>query len=161
MSSLTFPIKPTSFPNWERPTIEFATEPPETVCSIFNDEITSKMFNIAYNELIKNGVDEKKIKKVNVPGAFELPIMCKKMAETKKFDSIIALGVVIKGETDHYDFVATNATTGISNTSLITGIPIIFGILTTDNYDQASDRIIDSEYYAKTSIIVPNTIKYL
>ncbi|MFL2665006.1 MAG: 6,7-dimethyl-8-ribityllumazine synthase [Dehalococcoidia bacterium] len=131
------------------------------VVSIFNDEITSKMFNIAYNELIKNGVDEKKIKKVNVPGAFELPIMCKKMAETKKFDSIIALGVVIKGETDHYDFVATNATTGISNTSLITGIPIIFGILTTDNYDQASDRIIDSEYYAKTSIIVPNTIKYL
>ncbi len=131
------------------------------VVSIFNDEITSKMFNIAYNELIKNGVDEKKIKKVNVPGAFELPIMCKKMAETKKFDSIIALGVVIKGETDHYDFVATNATTGISNTSLITGIPIIFGILTTDNYDQASDRIIDSEYYAKSSIIVPNTIKYL
>ena len=131
------------------------------VVSIFNHEITSQMYNVAYNELIKNGVDEKKIKKVNVPGAFELPIMCKKMAETKKFDSIIAIGVVIKGETDHYEFVATNATKGISNTSLITGIPIIFGILTTDNYDQASDRIIDSEYYAKTSIIVPNTIKYL
>lgn len=129
--------------------------------SIFNHEITSKMFNIANKELIKNGVDEKKIKKVNVPGAFELPIICKKMAETKKFDSIIALGVVIKGETDHYNFVATNATSGISNTSLITGIPIIFGILTTDNYDQANDRIIDSVYYAKTSIIISNTIKYL
>ena len=131
------------------------------VVSIFNHEITSQMYNVAYNELIKNGVDEKKIKKVNVPGAFELPIMCKKMAETKKFDSIIAIGVVIKGETDHYEFVATNATKGISNTSLITGIPIIFGILTTNNYEQARDRIIDSEYYAKTAIIVPNTINYL
>ena len=67
------------------------------------------------------------------------------MAESAKYDSIIAIGVVIKGETDHYDFVANNASNGIANSSLTTGTPIIFGILTTNNYKQAKDRIIDAK----------------
>ena len=83
------------------------------------------------------------------------------MAESEKYDSIIAIGVVIKGETDHYDFVANNASNGIANSSLTTGTPIIFGILTTNNYKQAKDRITDAKYYATSSIIVPNIIKKL
>ena len=131
------------------------------VVSMFNNEITNKMYNFAHNSLIEHGVDENNIKRVNVPGAFELPLICKKMAETNKFDSIIALGVVIKGDTDHYDFVANNASNGIATSSLSTGTPIIFGLLTTENLKQAKDRIIDAKYYATTSIIVPNTIKNL
>jgi len=131
------------------------------VVSMFNSEITNKMYNNAYDSLIENGVNQNNIKRINVPGAFELPLMCKKMAETNKFDSIIAIGAVIKGETDHYDFVANNASNGIANSSLSTGTPIIFGILTTNNYKQATDRIIDAKYYATTSIIIPNTINNL
>jgi len=131
------------------------------VVSMFNNEITNKMYNFALDSLMEHGVDKSNIKRVNVPGAFELPLICKKMAETNKFDSIIALGVVIKGDTDHYDFVANNASNGIATSSLSTGIPIIFGLLTTENYKQAKDRIIDAKYYATTSIIVSNTIKNL
>lgn len=129
--------------------------------SVFNYEITNEMYNHAYDSLIEHKVDKNKIKRVNVPGAFELPLICKKMAESAKYDSIIAIGVVIKGETDHYDFVANNASNGIANSSLTTGTPIIFGILTTNNYKQAKDRIIDAKYYATSSIIVPNIIKKL
>tara|TARA_B100000945_G_scaffold199859_1_gene160693 strand:+ start:121 stop:591 length:471 start_codon:yes stop_codon:yes gene_type:complete len=129
--------------------------------SVFNYEITNEMYNHAYDSLLEHKVDKNKIKRVNVPGAFELPLICKKMAESAKYDSIIAIGVVIKGETDHYDFVANNASNGIANSSLTTGTPIIFGILTTNNYKQAKDRIIDAKYYATSSIIVPNIIKKL
>ena len=129
--------------------------------SVFNYEITNEMYNHAYDSLLEHKVDKNKIKRVNVPGAFELPLICKKMAESEKYDSIIAIGVVIKGETDHYDFVANNASNGIANSSLTTGTPIIFGILTTNNYKQAKDRITDAKYYATSSIIVPNIIKKL
>ena len=129
--------------------------------SVFNYEITNEMYNHAYDSLLEHKVDKNKIKRVNVPGAFELPLISKKMAESEKYDSIIAIGVVIKGETDHYDFVANNASNGIANSSLTTGTPIIFGILTTNNYKQAKDRITDAKYYATSSIIVPNIIKKL
>ncbi|MAR34093.1 MAG: 6,7-dimethyl-8-ribityllumazine synthase [Chloroflexi bacterium] len=129
--------------------------------SVFNYEITNKMYNHAYDSLVEHKVDKNNIKRVDVPGAFELPLICKKMAESNKYDSIIAIGVVIKGDTDHYEFVANNASNGIAKSALTTGIPIIFGILTTDNYKQATDRIIDAKYYATSSIIVPNIIKKL
>ena len=129
--------------------------------SVFNYEITNKMYNHAYDSLVEHKVDKNNIKRVDVPGAFELPLICKKMAESNKYDSIIAIGVVIKGDTDHYEFVANNASNGIAKSSLNTGIPIIFGILTTDNYKQATDRIIDAKYYATSSIIVSNIIKKL
>lgn len=129
--------------------------------SVFNYEITNKMYNHAYDSLVEHKVDKNNIKRVDVPGAFELPLICKKMAESNKYDSIIAIGVVIKGDTDHYEFVANNASNGIAKSSLTTGIPIIFGILTTDNYKQATDRIIDAKYYATSSIIASNIIKKL
>ena len=122
--------------------------------SVFNYEITNKMYNHAYDSLVEHKVDKNNIKRVDVPGAFELPLICKKMAESNKYDSIIAIGVVIKGDTDHYEFVANNASNGIAKTALTTGIPIIFGILTTVNYKQATDRIIDAKYYATSSIIL-------
>jgi len=111
------------------------------VKSAYNSVITDELLKSCLQELIKSGVDEKNIKITEVPGAFEIPYVCQKMALSKKYGVIIALGAVIKGETPHFDFVANSCANGIMDVTLKTNVPIIFGVLTTNNLSQAKARI--------------------
>jgi len=106
----------------------------------FNEFITSKLLSGATDELKRHGVDEKNIDIVWVPGAFEIPFIAKKCAETKKYNAIITLGAVIRGATPHFDYVSNEAAKGVAQVSLSQDIPVIFGILTTDNIEQAIER---------------------
>ncbi len=110
------------------------------VCSRFNGKIVESMFEAAYQTLIDNNVNENEIIDIYVPGAFELPITCKTMANSGFFDGIIALGCVIRGDTPHFDYVCRGATDGIQMAALETLIPIAFGVLTTDTLKQAEKR---------------------
>ncbi len=105
----------------------------------FNEEITLKLLQGAVTTLEKKGV--KDIYAVWVPGAFEIPLMLQNLARTEKFDSLIALGAVIRGETPHFDYVCQESSRGVMEVSLKESIPIAFGILTTDNSKQALDRV--------------------
>ncbi len=106
----------------------------------FNDFFTSRLLEGALNGLKKQGVAENHITIVWVPGAFELPLTAKKLAETKNYQAVICLGAVIRGATTHYDYVCNEAAKGISQAALITGIPVIFGVITTENQEQAMER---------------------
>jgi len=110
------------------------------VISRFNEFITSKLLMGTKAALASHGVCNDDISVAWVPGSFELPVVAKKMAESGQYDSLICLGAIIRGETDHYAYVAGEAARGVSNVSLSTGIPAIFGILTTDTVDQAIER---------------------
>ncbi len=110
------------------------------VVAKFNDFFTSKLQNGAMAALTKHGVRDDDITVVSVPGAFEIPLVAKKMAGSGGYEAVICLGAVIRGETDHYEHVAGEAAKGISNASVATGVPVIFGILTTDTIDQAINR---------------------
>ncbi|MBI5422010.1 6,7-dimethyl-8-ribityllumazine synthase [Candidatus Peregrinibacteria bacterium] len=109
--------------------------------SRYNTEITSALLNSCFQTLLQHGMDENRIQVVEVPGAFELPYACQKMALSKKFDALIALGAIVRGGTPHFDYVAEAATQGVLKVGLKHHIPIIFGVLTTDNQEQALDRI--------------------
>ncbi|MCX7885227.1 MAG: 6,7-dimethyl-8-ribityllumazine synthase [Caloramator sp.] len=106
----------------------------------FNEFIGSKLLSGAMDGLLRHGVDEKDIDIAYVPGAFEIPLVAKKMAQSKKYDSVICLGAVIRGATPHFDYVSSEVSKGIANTSLELGVPIIFGVLTTDTIEQAIER---------------------
>lgn len=108
--------------------------------SQYNPEITNTLLKSCTDELIKRGVLKKNIRKVDVPGAFELPYACQRLAISKKFDAIIALGCIVKGETPHFDFIAFAVSQGIMDISLMHKVPVIFGVLTTENLRQAKDR---------------------
>lgn len=110
------------------------------VVAEFNDFITSRLLDGAHKTLVKYGVKDDNIDLVHVPGAFELPLTAKTLAETKKYDSVITLGCVIRGSTTHYDYVCNEAAKGISHAGLSTGVPVIFGVITTENIEQAIDR---------------------
>ncbi|ASB88645.1 6,7-dimethyl-8-ribityllumazine synthase [Bacillus sonorensis] len=110
------------------------------VVSRFNDFITSKLLSGAEDTLIRHGVKSEDIDVAWVPGAFEIPLIAKKMAETKKYDAVITLGTVIRGATSHYDYVCNEAAKGIAGSSMSTGVPVIFGVLTTDTIEQAVER---------------------
>ncbi len=110
------------------------------VVARFNDFITKNLLSGAVDTLVRHGVDETKITVYKVPGAFEIPYACKKAAEEGKYDAVIALGAVIRGATPHFDFVANEATKGVAQVSLQTGVPIVFGVLTTDTIEQAVER---------------------
>lgn len=110
------------------------------IVSEFNKSITENLLEGTLKALLDNGVFEKDIYIIKVPGAFEIPLLSYKLASSGKFDVLVCIGAVIRGETGHYDFVASEAARGISRSSIDTGIPIIFGILTTDNVQQAVDR---------------------
>ncbi|REH82061.1 6,7-dimethyl-8-ribityllumazine synthase [Staphylococcus felis] len=110
------------------------------VVSRFNDLITSRLVDGALDALQRHQVDENDIDVAYVPGAFELPIVAKKMALTKKYDAIVTLGCVIRGVTTHYDYVCNEAAKGIAKASDDTGVPVIFGVLTTENIEQAIER---------------------
>lgn len=110
------------------------------VTAEFNDFITDRLLDGAHKTLLKHGVKDDNIDLVYVPGAFELPLTAKTLAETKKYDSVITLGCVIRGSTTHYDYVCNEAAKGISHAGLTTGVPVIFGVITTENIEQAIDR---------------------
>ena len=110
------------------------------IVSEFNEAISTNLLSGTLNALNDCNVNEKNIFIVKVPGAFEIPLIALQLAKKKEYDVLICLGAVIRGETGHYDFVASGSALGISKVSLDTGIPVIFGILTTDNLQQAIDR---------------------
>ena len=110
------------------------------IVSRFNEFITSKLLSGAVDELKRHGVKEDNIDIVWCPGAFEIPIVAKKCSKSKKYNAIIALGAVIKGSTSHYDYVCAEVSKGVASVGLETEIPVIFGVLTTDNIEQAVER---------------------
>jgi 6,7-dimethyl-8-ribityllumazine synthase len=110
------------------------------VVSRFNDFITKKLLDGAVDGLLRQGASDDAITAVWVPGAFEIPLIAKQMAESGKFHAIICLGTIIRGATAHFDLIAGQTTSAISTISLETGIPVIFGVLTTDTIEQAIER---------------------
>ena len=110
------------------------------VVATFNDFITSKLLEGARAALDRHGVRDGDITIARVPGSFELPLAAKKLAESARHDAVICLGAVIRGETDHYEHVAGEAAKGIANASINSGLPVIFGVLTTDTLEQAINR---------------------
>ena len=110
------------------------------VVARFNEFIGSKLLGGAIDRLVRHGMNEDDIEVIWVPGAFEIPVMAQKMAQSKKYDAIICLGAVIKGSTSHYDYVCAEVSKGIASVSLQFGLPVMFGVLTTDNIEQAIER---------------------
>jgi len=110
------------------------------VVSRFNDFISSKLVEGAVDALKRHGATEEQLLLVKVPGAFEIPLAAKKLAESGKVDAVICLGAVIRGSTPHFDYVAAEVSKGIAMVSLDTKVPVAFGVLTTDNLEQAIER---------------------
>ncbi|MBN1524031.1 MAG: 6,7-dimethyl-8-ribityllumazine synthase [Spirochaetales bacterium] len=110
------------------------------IAARFNEFITGKLVEGALDGLIRHGVSDKDITIVRVPGSFEIPLTAKKLAISKKYDAVICLGTVIRGETPHFDYVASEVSKGVAHVALDASIPVIFGVLTTDNVSQAVDR---------------------
>ena len=110
------------------------------VVSRFNDFITERLLEGALDGLLRSGARDKDIEIVKVPGAFEIPLMAKKMASTARYHAVICLGAVIRGATPHFDYVSAEVSKGIAMVSLDSGIPVIFGIVTTDTIEQAIER---------------------
>jgi 6,7-dimethyl-8-ribityllumazine synthase len=110
------------------------------IVSRFNDFICDRLLGGALDALARNGADENNIEIFKVPGAFEIPLLAKKVAATAHFDAVICLGAVIRGSTPHFDYVANEVSKGIASVSLETGVPIAFGVLTTDTLEQAIER---------------------
>ncbi|QFF99131.1 6,7-dimethyl-8-ribityllumazine synthase [Psychrobacillus glaciei] len=106
----------------------------------FNEFINGKLLDGALDGLKRHGVAEENVDVAWVPGAFEVPFIAKKMAETKKYDAIIGLGTVIRGSTTHYDYVCNETAKGIASVGLSTGVPVMFGIVTTETIEQAIER---------------------
>ena len=110
------------------------------VVARFNDFITSKLLGGALDGLKRHDVDEDLIDVAWVPGAFEIPLIAKVMVDSKKYDAVICLGAVIRGVTSHYDYVCSEVSKGIAQVSLNSGVPVMFGVLTTDTIEQAIER---------------------
>ncbi|MEE8885025.1 MAG: 6,7-dimethyl-8-ribityllumazine synthase [Eubacteriales bacterium] len=110
------------------------------IASRFNEIIVNKLLGGAEDGLVRHGVDEDNITAIWVPGAFEIPTVAKKAAQSGKYDAIICVGAVIRGQTSHYDYVCNEASKGIAQVALETGVPTLFGVLTTENIEQAIAR---------------------
>ena len=110
------------------------------VAARFNEFIVSKLLSGCEDGLVRHGVNPDDISVAWVPGAFEIPLIASKMAKSGKYDAVICLGAVIRGSTSHYDFVCNEVSKGIAAVSLETGIPVMFGVLTTENIEQAIER---------------------
>lgn len=110
------------------------------VATRFNDFIVDRLVGGAVDYLVRHNCNEEDITIVRIPGAFEMPVVCQKIAERGQCDAIIALGAVIRGSTPHFDFVANEASKGLAHVSLSHGVPVGFGLLTTDNLEQAIER---------------------
>lgn len=112
------------------------------VAARFNEFITSKLVSGALDGLKRHEVEEEDIELAWVPGAFEIPLAAKKMADSKKYDAVICLGAVIRGATSHYDYVCNEVSKGIASVGLNSGIPVLFGVVTTENIEQASKELV-------------------
>ena len=110
------------------------------VAARFNEFITSKLLSGALDALLRHDVKEKDIHIAWVPGAFEIPLIASKMAKSGKYDAVICLGAVIRGSTSHYDYVCAEVSKGIASVSLSSDVPVMFGVLTTENIEQAIER---------------------
>lgn len=110
------------------------------VVARFNDFITSRLVDGAEDALLRHGAKPENLTKVHVPGSWEIPLAAKRLAESGKFDAIVCLGCVIRGQTAHFDYVAGEAAKGVASAALQTGMPISFGIITADTLEQAIDR---------------------
>ena len=136
------------------------------VAARFNEFIVSKLIGGAEDALKRHGVREDDIELAWVPGAFEIPLIAQKMANSKKYDAVICLGAVIKGATSHYDYVCAEVSKGIATVSLNSNIPVMFGVLTTDSIEQAIERAGTKAgnkgfYVAVSAIEMSNVIKTL
>ena len=134
------------------------------IISRFNDFIGSKLLSGAIDELKRHGVSDDNIDIVKVPGAFEIPLAAQKFAKTGKYNALITLGAVIKGSTPHFDYVSAEVSKGVAHVSLETGVSVIFGVLTTDNIEQAIERAgtkagNKGSDAAKTAIEMANLVK--
>ncbi len=110
------------------------------VASRFNEIIVNKLLSGAVDGLVRHGVKEDNITAVWVPGAFEIPLIADKMAASGKYDAVIAVGAVIRGSTSHYDYVCAEVSKGIAQSSMKNGVPVMFGVITTENIEQAIER---------------------
>lgn len=110
------------------------------VASRFNEFIVSRLLSGAVDGLVRHGINEDDITALWVPGAFEIPLAAKNMAQSGKYDAVICVGAVIRGSTSHYDYVCNEVSKGIAQVSLSSNVPVLFGILTTDNIEQAIER---------------------
>lgn len=110
------------------------------VASRFNEIIVNKLLGGAVDGLVRHGVDEENITAAWVPGAFEIPLAADKMAASGKYDAVIAVGAVIRGSTSHYDYVCAEVSKGVAQASVKNGVPVMFGVITTDNIEQAIER---------------------
>lgn len=110
------------------------------IAARFNEFIVSKLLSGALDGLRRHNVEEDDIEIAWVPGAFEIPLIASKMANSGKYDAVICLGAVIRGSTTHYDYVCSEVSKGVANVSLQSGLPVIFGVLTTENIEQAVER---------------------
>lgn len=110
------------------------------VIARFNSFIAERLLEGAIDALVRSGVSDKDIEVARVPGAYEIPLIAQKMARSKRYDAVICLGAVIRGATPHFDFVAGEAAKGIAQVGMETGIPVLFGVLTTDTIEQAIER---------------------
>ena len=110
------------------------------VVSRFNEFFSKKLLEGAQDALLRHGVNEEDIEVAWTPGAFEIPLIAQKLARTKKYDAVICLGAVIRGSTPHFDHIANEVTKGIAQVSLDTGVPVTYGVITTDTLEQAVER---------------------
>ncbi len=110
------------------------------VIARFNEFISGKLLSGCLDGLIRHGADDANIDVAWSPGSFEIPLVAQKLAQSKKYDAVICLGAVIRGATPHFDYVASEVSKGVAHVGLETGIPVIFGVLTTDNIEQAIER---------------------
>ena len=110
------------------------------VVSRFNDLLSSRLLGGALDALGRHGIDEDSTDVAWVPGAFEIPLVAHKMAASKKYDAVIALGVIIRGATPHFEYVASEVSKGVAQASLKTGVPVMFGVVTADSIEQAVER---------------------
>ena len=110
------------------------------VAARFNELITNKLLGGAVDALVRHGASEEDITLAWVPGAFEIPLAAQRMAGSREFDAVICLGAVIRGSTPHFDYVAGEVTKGVAQVTLQTGVPTVFGVLTTENIEQAIER---------------------
>ncbi len=136
------------------------------IVSRFNDFIGAKLLAGAVDELKRHGVADGNIDVVKVPGAFEIPVVAQKCASSKKYDAVITLGAVIKGSTPHFEYVSAEVSKGVAQVNLQTGVPVVFGVLTTDNIEQAIERAgtkagNKGADAAKTAIEMANLVKLL
>jgi len=136
------------------------------VVARFNKFVTSKLLSSCLDGLTKHGVQEHDIEVVRVPGAFEIPLVAKTLAKSARFDAVICLGAVIRGDTPHFDYISTEASRGIGQAALDADVPIIFGVLTTDTVAQAIERAEPAKFNrggeaAKSAIEMASVLRQL